>query len=192
MKKLLICISIIGMLFIPINSYAKEYKTKNLEESLLEENIQPKFSNYEENEDQAIIYMFRGDGCNHCQSFLSFLNDITEEYGKYFRLVSYETWSDQSNNTLMKKVSNYLKANATGVPFIIIGNTYYKGYDSARNEDIKKAIMKEYENNNENDVLVKMANSTKDNKPNTVALLIFAGVVIVVMGTYVFFQIKKK
>ena len=88
-------------IIIPVKAFAKEqYKTLNLEETLAEEGIEKKFSNYKETDDQITIYMFRGKGCAYCKKFLEFLNGITEEYGKYFKLVSFESWY---NDEYLKK-----------------------------------------------------------------------------------------
>lgn len=90
-----------------------EYPTLNFKDTLVAENITLKNEKYAETEDQITIYMFRGQGCPHCRDFLNFLNDISEEYGKYFKLVSYETYKNTNNDALMKEVSDFLgkKAN---------------------------------------------------------------------------------
>ena len=45
---------------------------------------------YKENDKQAVIYMFRGQGCGYCRAFLSFLASIVDDYGEYFKLVSFD------------------------------------------------------------------------------------------------------
>ena len=104
-------------------------------------------SDYKETDDQAVIYLFRGDGCGYCRAFLTFLGEIAEEYGKYFKLVSFEVWNDSTNNALMEKVASVTKVEAGGVPYIIIGEKVFGGYatDGSMDNEIKAAIMAQYE-----------------------------------------------
>lgn len=126
---------------IPFNVKAEEkYNTLNLKETLKEEGIEESFSKYKETDDQITIYLFRGKGCGYCRKFLTFLNSITDEYGKYFKLQSYEVWNDKANSDLMKEVADYLGEEANGVPFIIIGDKTFPGFAEQYEEGIKEAI----------------------------------------------------
>lgn len=127
-----------------------KYKTLNLKEALAEEGIKEEFKNYSEKDDQITIYLFRGKGCSFCRAFLSYINSITDEYGKYFKIVSYEVWNDANNSQLMSAVSTYLKQYAEGVPYVIIGEKVFPGYTEGYNDEIKKAIVDLY-NTNKND-----------------------------------------
>ena len=112
MKKInlvLVLTLLVGILAVPFTVKADDYKSLNFKEALNEEGIELKNSNYKETDDQAIIYMFRGKGCGYCKKFLTFLSNLSNEYGKYFKLVSYEVWYDTNNNTLMQTVASYLK-----------------------------------------------------------------------------------
>ena len=120
------------------------YNTTNLVETLEAENIELVNKDYTENSKQAVIYLFRGQGCSHCQEFLTFLSSLTEEYGEYFRLVAFETWKDTANSELMSEVAESLNTEASGVPFIIIGSQFFGGYASDYDESIKQAIMDLY------------------------------------------------
>ena len=111
MKKNLVLLLLFSLLLMPVCIFAKagdgagkEYISKNFEESLKEEGIKPEFKNYKENKNQATIYMFRGTGCSFCRSFLSYLNSIADEYGDYFKVVSYEVWSNSKNSMLMMTI----------------------------------------------------------------------------------------
>ena len=146
-KKLLVLLLIVALL--PFKTFAKtfydDYNTKNFKETLEAEGMEIKNKNYKEDDKQAVIYMFRGDGCGFCRAFLEFLNSISDEYGKYFRLVSFEVWSDAKNSELLNKVPLVTNETAGGVPYIIIGDKVFGGYASDYDEDIKKAIMAQYE-----------------------------------------------
>lgn len=207
MKKFLLLIMISLLCFIPVsvNAQEKGYSSLNLDEALTEEGIDHDFSNYQENNDQAIIYLFRGKGCGYCKKFLTFLNSIVDDYGKYFKVVSYEVWYDQENASLLTKVSNYLGTSAEGVPYIVIGDKVFPGYASSYDEDIKDAIKKQYDSKNEYDVMKKLSvdsnsnsktevKNTKNNSTLSVILIsIFASIFVIgAIVIIVIFNLKDK
>lgn len=116
------------------------YNHTNLVETLEAENIELQNEDYQENDKQVTIYMFRGQGCTHCQEFLTFLSELTKEYGDKFKLVAFETWKDEANSELMSEIAEQLGTEATGVPYIIIGDQVFPGYASAYDDQIKSAI----------------------------------------------------
>ncbi len=153
-KKIAIIVLMLLSIIIPVKAFAKEqYKTLNLEETLAEEGIEKKFSNYKETDDQITIYMFRGKGCAYCKKFLEFLNGITEEYGKYFKLVSFESWYNDENSNLLTEISTFMGEPASGVPYIIIGDKVFGGYTDSYNESIKAAIKSLYDSDDKYDAL---------------------------------------
>lgn len=95
--------------------------------------------------EKPTIYLFRGKGCPHCQDFIKFLNDINDEYGKYYELKSFEVWYDSDNYELMKSISEFLGQPSKGVPYIIIGKKVIPGYIDSLGDEIKKAIKDLYE-----------------------------------------------
>jgi len=146
-KKLVLLLLVVALL--PFKVFAKsfidDYNTKNFKETLEAEGMTLENPDYKEDDKQAIIYMFRGDGCGYCRAFLTFLNSISKEYGKYFRLVSFEVWSDSNNSVLLNKVPLVTNEAAGGVPYVIIGEKVFAGYSERYNEDIKKAIKAQYD-----------------------------------------------
>ena len=123
--------------------YSK-YNTTNLVETLEAEGIELQNEDYTENSKQATIYLFRGQGCSHCQEFLTFLSELTKEYGEYFKVVAFETWNDNANITLMQEVAKSLGTEAGGVPFIVIGDQAFPGYASSYDDQIITAITNLY------------------------------------------------
>ena len=186
MKKKILLIALMLLMVLPLSVNAKSsYKTKNLKETLKEEEITPEFSNYSENSNQITIYLFRGKGCGYCRAFLTFLNSITDEYGKYFKLVSYEVWNDKDNNKLLEEVSNFLGQPAQGVPYIIIGDQVFNGYASAYDEEIKSAITKLYKTNKSDryDVMKEFEKSKKDSNGTSSKAVIIWNLVFIVIAT---------
>ena len=121
-----------------------KFNKAGLKEILAEEGIKEEFTNYSETDNQVTIYLFRGNGCGYCRSFLSFLNSIADEYGKYFKVVGFEVWYDANNWDLMKNISKFMGSEAGGVPYIIIGEQAFPGYASEYDDEIKNAILTQF------------------------------------------------
>ena len=102
------------------------------------------------------VYLFWGNGCPHCENAKEYFNSIEDEYGKYYNLIEYEVWYERDNYNLMVKVSEELEANGSGVPFIVIGDEYFRGYAASINEKIQEAIVSQYENSNYVDIIEKV------------------------------------
>ena len=145
MKKVWITLLLLVVMILPTHVFADEVKSENLDEILTSKSITHDFSNYSENDDQAIVYLFYGQSCGYCQKFLEFLNSIIPEYGKYFKVVGYEVWSNSSNADLMDKAAKILDKSADGVPFIVIVDQVFTGYSSSYDEKIKSAIKSLYD-----------------------------------------------
>ena len=122
----------------------EDYTTLNYRDTLKAEEMEEQFTDYKETDDQITIYLFRGQGCGYCRAFLTYMNSITEEYGKYFKMVTFEVWNDDQNWDLMTDVSNFMNNPAGGVPYIIIGDKVIPGYNERYNDTIKNAIVSEY------------------------------------------------
>lgn len=155
-KKIFLSIALLFLVPMFVFASTSKYETTNLEETLKAEEIEITFSNYKETDEQATIYLFRGHNCGFCHSFLEYLNSITDEYGKYFKLVAYEVWYDEDNANLMNDVATFLEQSATGVPFIVIGDQVFPGYTESYNDSIISAIKETYKNENKYDVLNEM------------------------------------
>ncbi len=151
MKKVLGYIVAALLLVMPVVTFAAEkidlanYKTMNLKETLDQEGIKMTATDYVETDDQITIYMFRGNGCGYCKAFLTYLESITKEYGKYFKLVSFEVWNDADNAELLGAIGSFLGQDASGVPYIVIGDQVFPGYAESYNTGIENAIKTLYE-----------------------------------------------
>ena len=193
---------LLGSVFIPFSVKAdeKKYTTLNLQEALKEEEIAEEFTNYKPDKDAITVYLFRGNGCGYCRAFLTFLNSIADEYGKYFVLESYEVWNNQENASLMTEVSEYLDNPASGVPYIIIGDKVFAGYAAEYDDGIKTAITDLYNTKKSKryDVFEEMKKhpkkSTESNNTNSNSMLIWMfAMVFVATGIIIsFISIKFK
>lgn len=191
-RKILSIISIFMLLLIPIQAFANtEYKSKNLIETLAEEEIELVYKDYKETDDQITIYMFRGTGCGYCKGFLTFLNNIAEEYGKYFKLESYEVWQSKENSDLFVEAAEHLGQQAGGVPFIIIGDKVFPGYAEAYDEDIKTAIKDLYNSKDRYDVFEDIEKAKRSEKINNFIDKITLPVAIIGIMVALIFSEKK-
>jgi len=146
-KNILLCILMLLFLF-PIFVYAKipddiQYHQITLNEALELDGLD-KIKETKKN-NPITVHVFIGKGCPHCHDFLLYASTtLNKKLGDKVDYKIYETWYDSDNEKLFGYVSNYFKLNRSGVPFIVIGNDYYKGYSSTYNIDIERAIEKEY------------------------------------------------
>lgn len=106
------------------------------------------------------VYLFRGEGCPHCAEAEEFFDELENNYlySSKFNLTDYEVWYDDDNKELMEKVAEKLNTTVTGVPFIVIGENYYKGYSADIGEKIKSTIYTEYYNSNYKDIVESIEN----------------------------------
>lgn len=163
MNKKIIAFLVLAVLMIPTACLAapEDYISTGLQEACEEEQIAFNHPDYKESEEKANIYLFRGSGCSHCYEFLTYLEAMTEEYGKYFNLISYEIWNHENNRQLYNRVAKKLGEKTGGVPYIVIGKHSWAGYSESLNEEIYEAIQEEYENKNKNDVVIQAVNYKK-------------------------------
>ncbi len=91
------------------------------------------------------LYLFRGEGCPHCQEAEEWFQSIEEEYGHMFNVIDYETWYNEDNAQLMQDVAETRGEEASGVPYIIIGNKSWNGFAESYEEEILEQIKSDYE-----------------------------------------------
>lgn len=190
MKKIL-SILLVGLLFVPMLASA-DTVTQTLEEALTEEGIAHDLKDYKESEDKINIYLFRGNGCGHCKAFITFLSENIDELGKYFNLVSYEILGNTDNAKLMSKVSKFFGEEATGVPYIVIGDKYFAGYGESLNQEIKDAIKELYNSKERYDVFVEMDKPVEEPKDTTPQIILWNAFFITVATAVILFVNNRK
>jgi glutaredoxin len=144
------------------------------------------------------VYIFRGEGCPHCEEAITWFTDTLskdKEYSEYYNLVQYEVWYDEDNNKLMSSVAKELGTQASGVPFIVVGEKYFSGFSASESpKALKEAIKEAYNNADYKDVveLVKNGDKKEDKKTNYIPIIIVAGVAIVTVIGLIFFTKDKE
>lgn len=101
------------------------------------------------------VYLFRGEGCPHCTEAEEYLNKLKENslYSSKFVVTDYEVWYDSDNADLMNDVADELDVDVQGVPFIVIGENHFSGFNEEIGTDIKNTIFKEYYSTTYKDVV---------------------------------------
>lgn len=97
------------------------------------------------------IYLFYGEGCPHCEELKNYLNSLDNKEKSYFDIYTFEVWNNSTNQQFMKESAKSLNKEVSGVPFLIIGNKTFEGYNESMNIKIKKTIKTEYKLNGKND-----------------------------------------
>ena len=96
--------------------------------------------------DKVNIYFFWGNGCPHCKEESIFFNKIYNDYSKYFNIYAFEVWYNESNANLMQEFAKELKETPNGVPYLIIGNKSFVGFNASMEDSIKEEIINQYNN----------------------------------------------
>ena len=144
------------------------------------------------------VYLFKGDGCPHCEEALEwFTNELANdsEYSKYYNLVEYEVWYNEDNSKLMNDVAEELGVDASGVPFIVIGDKHMSGFAASTTPDeIKETIKEQYESKDYQDVVkaVKKGLSVNQKGGSIIPIVIVSVIAIVAVLVLVFFTKEKE
>jgi len=167
-------IMLMFMLILPLSLFAEEKEDSivplNLEETLKLDKIEIDLSNYKESDEKVNVYLFWGKGCSHCKAFLSFVSsELVKNYSEYFNFTSFEVWSNPGNSNLMDKVADAMNAeDATGVPFIIIGEEYFVGYGERLNSTIINVIKNEASKSSKKDIVRNVINGEDEPASNEI------------------------
>ncbi|MBR3210619.1 MAG: hypothetical protein IKF71_01625 [Bacilli bacterium] len=117
MKKLLFGLLLI-VFFFPVSVFAKE---------------------------KILVFMFYGKGCSHCEEATTFFNELDSSYQDKFELERIEVWYDEDNAKMMDGIAEMRNEEAAGVPYILIGNQSWVGFDKSKEKEFLAAIDSEYE-----------------------------------------------
>lgn len=177
LKYLVVLLAI--FLIMPFAVFAEE-ETSNNDENTTEETS----SNDSSDSKKVNVYFFRGEGCSHCAEAEEWFDSIKEEYSEYYNLVDYEVWYNTDNSDLMQKVADARGEEAEGVPYIIIGDKSWNGFDSSYEEDMINQIKSVYAQDVKDryDIMTLLNDSKtskKDSNANDVLVLL---AIIVVAG----------
>ena len=94
-----------------------------------------------EEKKQVNVYLFHSNTCSHCKAEIEFLNEIQKEY-ENLKINLYEINNVKENKELMINIKEKLNVDSPMVPFTVIGDYYYIGYNDGVKDGIKNLIEK--------------------------------------------------
>ena len=146
---------------------------------------------------KVTVYFFRGEGCSHCAEAIEWFNSIQEEYGDKFVIKDYETWYDEDNAALMKKVAKARgeEERATGVPYIIIADQSWVGFDSEQYapeilNKIETVYAQDPKDRYDVEAIINGKEEKEDSSKDVVALIII--LVVVAAGCFGIYKARQK
>ena len=103
------------------------------------------------------IYFFWGNGCPHCEEEYEFWDSILDEYSsKINHIYGMEVWYNKKNAKNLKVFAKKMGEDIEGVPYTVIGNKSFVGFNSMIKRQMKNQIDTEYENKGKNDIYKKI------------------------------------
>ena len=177
LKYLVVLLAI--FLIMPFAVFAEEEASNN-DENTTEETS----SNDNSDSKKVNVYFFRGEGCSHCAEAEEWFDSIKEEYSEYYNLVDYEVWYNTDNSDLMQKVADARGEEAEGVPYIIIGDKSWNGFDSSYEEDMINQIKSVYAQDVKDryDIMTLLTDSKTSKKDSNASDVLVLLAIIVVSG----------
>lgn len=147
------------------------------------------------------VHIFKSSSCSHCADAMEFFTELSKdtEYSKYFKLVTYETYSDSAltkeqiaeNADLAEKVCDYFGVKFNGVPLIVIGDKKIEGYIATMNDEIKSAIKSAYNKEPVIDIVMDVKNGTIKKSPfDTIMAVGIVGVLVLGIGYFIYIARK--
>jgi len=89
------------------------------------------------------VYFFWGEGCPHCAKEEAFLETLSDRYS-HITVRDFEIYNEKDNLRLLQDLGKRLDADISGVPFTLIGEEYFVGYnnDQTSGKHIEDLIQK--------------------------------------------------
>lgn len=91
------------------------------------------------------LYLFYGDGCPHCAAEKEYLEKLQNKHPD-MKIIMYEVGYNEENATLMNDVKTRLEKNNQYVPFTVVGETSFTGFNSSFENAIEAAVTECEEN----------------------------------------------
>ena len=107
----------------------------------------------EDDKKEVNVYFFKGEGCGYCAAGLEWFDELDDKYDDMYELHEYETWYDEKNANLMNAVAEVRGETVNGVPYIVVGNQSWNGFDENVGKEILAKIKEEYKAEERYDVM---------------------------------------
>ena len=107
----------------------------------------------EDDKKEVNVYFFKGEGCGYCAAGLEWFDELDDKYDDMYELHEYETLYDEKNANLMNAVAEVRGETVNGVPYIVVGNQSWNGFDENVGKEILAKIKEEYKAEERYDVM---------------------------------------
>ncbi len=107
----------------------------------------PRFSsrkNIKNNPEKVAMYVFWGNGCGYCEQLIQYLEGMEPEYRDMVDIYLFEVWNNKDNLELMNQKAEQLNYSAKAVPFFIIGDKPFSGFNPSMEPQIESTIKQQY------------------------------------------------
>ena len=79
-------------------------------------------------EEEINLYLFHSRDCGHCQAEREWLEELKNEY-KHLNIHEYEVTRSAENSVLLNKIKTKFCSDTKLVPFTVIGEEYFVGWN---------------------------------------------------------------
>lgn len=91
--------------------------------------------------EEVNLYLFHSQDCSHCAAERQWLDSIKNEYDN-LNIYEYEVTRNKENSELHEKVKERLSSTSQYVPFTVVGEQYWIGWNDNNKDKIIEAIKK--------------------------------------------------
>ncbi len=85
------------------------------------------------------LYLFWGNGCPHCAHAKEILEPYIHNHAN-IRYHTYEVYYSETNQKKLQKTAETLGTQASGIPFIVVGDKAYVGFSDETGNEIKSRL----------------------------------------------------
>lgn len=114
-------------------------------------------------EEEVNLYLFHSQDCSHCAAERQWLDSIKDDYS-YLNIYEFEVTRDKDNSKLHEQVKERLSSTSQYVPFTVIGEQYWIGWNENNQDKIIEAI--ENYDHSKRDIVYEVINNISGEKIN--------------------------
>jgi len=113
------------------------------------------------------LHFFWSEGCPHCAKEKVFLDALDKKYDEV-TVQDYEVGHHSENIALLQKIGDTLRADISGVPFLVVGKSYVVGFlsDETTGKEIEQKVV--YAIQNDIPDILTTIDSDKENKDEVI------------------------
>ena len=168
-KKIFFIILFLSFLVLPLNTFALSDDYQDQIFSITGTQVEKGKIN---------LYLFKGKGCPHCADEERWLEQIKKDYEDYLNVYEFEVWYNDNNAKILDKVKAKLESTSNGVPFTVIGDTYFSGFSDSIASSIEGKIREYAElDSNPNEITLPILGSVNKKSISIPVVAIILGLI---------------